>query len=591
MASADIDRHSEAWWATPSAPSFGSLAGSSSATAHEQASSTTTIALPAGPYPSASEYVSALQSPAEALTPAELRTATPRKGMFDLPAVTTGQNAAVFMMDLAHAGAIALRAFTSRPSRGPEVYTALARTSLPDCMTSVDWFDDGLIVNGARWPAVTMPWVDGLTLERWLDAHRHDRDRVQRVRQNLRAAVDDLQGRGISHGDLQHGNIIVSDDDRVTLVDYDGVMLFDPSTGTPLMSPPSEAGHPNYQHPERITRGDCSQHADTFSAVLLDLSLAAIGNSPSLYRNDDNSLVLTAEDLEDPAGRGSHRFAQLIDALDTGDQETGEKLQRWCTRTHELALTRSEFETRDVLPDLSARSSPVTAKRTPVDSFYDSAKTAFSAGNGAGAATPPTGRTSAGGYRGIWVVWGIAVVAILAFIVASELEWSSGSTDESAAAANPRSQSGGGEEGDRSSGTTEDRPRSQPALEWGVGSCVRLDRNEGELVPCERQHDAVVVQQTISQQCPAYYWPQEGITSSFWFDSDGTSRVWCVAPQRNARVMEYRIGACLRDTGDGLVPVPCSTWHDFRIDDRVSDPYWCPEYYLEDGLHYFCLGT
>jgi hypothetical protein len=42
---------------------------------------------------------------------------------------------------------------------------------------------------------------------------------------------------------------------------------------------------------------------------------------------------------------------------------------------------------------------------------------------------------------------------------------------------------------------------------------------------------------------------------------------------------------------DGLVPVPCWTWHDFRIDDRVDDPYWCPEYYLEDGWQYFCLGT
>jgi hypothetical protein len=298
----------------------------------ERSTTPSTVALPEGPFPSAAEYVTALQTPADALIPDELRTATPRTGMFDLPAVTTGQNAAVFTLDQDRGSTIALRAFTSRPSRGPEVYTALAGMPLPECMTSVSWFDAALLVNDALWPAVTMPWVPGLTLERWLDTYRHDADRVHRLRQRLRAAVDGLQVRGITHGDLQHGNIIISDDDRITLVDYDGVMLYEPATGSALTSQPTEAGHPNYQHPDRIADGGTSRLTDTFSAVLLDLSLGAIANAPHLYRSDGNSLILTAEDLEDPNGRGSERFAQLIDAVGADDQPAGERLQRWCTR-------------------------------------------------------------------------------------------------------------------------------------------------------------------------------------------------------------------------------------------------------------------
>lgn len=591
-----------AWWNTPSAPASGPWYSTRTAeppTPTKTGSPRTPARshLPDGPYPSASDYVTALQAPATALTQPELRAASPRSGMFGLPAVTTGQNAAVFTLDLTDGSTLALRAFTSKPSRGPELYAALAAMPLPDCMAPVGWFDDEITADNTRWPVVTMPWVEGLTLERWLDTHRNYPHRINALRHSLRTAVDELYDHGIAHGDLQHGNIIVTDTDEVVFVDYDGLMLFDTNTGQALTPPPTEAGHPNYQHPQRIAQGGAERYSDTFSATLIDLSLAAIAAQPDLYRADGNSLVLTAEDLDDPNGRGATSFDRFISALSEDDRTTGQLLRTWCTRTHQLPITAAALSTSSELPNTAARSTPHQQRSAPVTKLEQTSHSPASNGSSGRPGSPGVSRPNQPSeprqvFSALAWLAGIAA-ALFLFVGGSDLFSDTTPSSQQSTSSSNSAASAGSSGQDQGSGSTSQRsePPPPPQLEWEAGSCVRMVGDQGELVPCSQSHDAVIVRQTSSStNCPMYYWPADGATSSFWFEGSGSMSVSCVAPSAGAQVMDYRIGACLREDWDGLMPVPCHTRYDFRITQSANDPSWCPDYYMEDGWDYWCLS-
>ena len=79
-----------------------------------------------------------------------------------------------------------------------------------------------------------------------------------------------LQRSEFAHGDLQHGNVMVDQEGRLRLVDFDGVWIPQLSG----QSPPSEFGHPNYQHP---LHHHWDRWLDTFSALVIYLSLIAPG--------------------------------------------------------------------------------------------------------------------------------------------------------------------------------------------------------------------------------------------------------------------------------------------------------------------------
>ena len=70
----------------------------------------------------------------------------------------------------------------------------------------------------------------------------------------------ELHAAGVSHGDLQHGNIMVNADGSLILVDYDSMYV------------PSLEGYADeikglvgYQHPARWENCKCSPKADYFS--------------------------------------------------------------------------------------------------------------------------------------------------------------------------------------------------------------------------------------------------------------------------------------------------------------------------------------
>jgi hypothetical protein len=109
--------------------------------------------------------------------------------------------------------------------------------------------------------------------------------------------VLDLQRRRVAHGDLQHGNILVSPGGALKLVDYDG--MFVPAMRQARMSA-AEIGLPAYQHPQRDAH-DFDERLDDFGALVILLTLACVdGRLWRRYHTNDDHLLLGAHDLQGP---------------------------------------------------------------------------------------------------------------------------------------------------------------------------------------------------------------------------------------------------------------------------------------------------
>ena len=70
-----------------------------------------------------------------------------------------------------------------------------------------------------------MNWVQGLTLTRWVSDNVHKPAAVAHLSRRFDELIRDLTAAGMAHGDLQAGNLLVADDGRLHLVDYDGMYV------------------------------------------------------------------------------------------------------------------------------------------------------------------------------------------------------------------------------------------------------------------------------------------------------------------------------------------------------------------------------
>src|SRR5262249_46022568 len=86
----------------------------------------------------------------------------------------------------------------------------------------------------------------------------------------------------IAHGDLQHGNILVTDAEEIKLIDYDGMIV--PNV---VGLENHEIGHRHYQHPTRETENGITPEnfgaIDNFSSIVIGVSLLALSVDPSLW--------------------------------------------------------------------------------------------------------------------------------------------------------------------------------------------------------------------------------------------------------------------------------------------------------------------
>ncbi|HTQ93566.1 MAG TPA: AarF/UbiB family protein, partial [Streptosporangiaceae bacterium] len=201
----------------------------------------------------------------------------------------------------------------------------LAGHDLSPYVSGTTWLDRAITVNRMTWPVLTMDWIDGRTLNEYVDflVAGSNAAALTTLAGRWRELVALLQRSEFAHGDLQHGNVMVDQDGQLRLVDFDGVWI--PQLAG--QAPPSEFGHPNYQHPLQHV---WDRWLDTFSALVIYTSLVALGKEPGLWLALYNSknLLFAKNDFSPPFT--TEAWKQLAALRDPQVDELARKLQECC---------------------------------------------------------------------------------------------------------------------------------------------------------------------------------------------------------------------------------------------------------------------
>lgn len=246
-------------------------------------------------YPTRKQYMGAVQRQAASFRVGPLQNASFRTDLLGLPAVSSGQTAMVFRADVAGQDH-AVRVFTSETPSGQRRYQALGdhlRQHRVDAVATSSWLTDGIEVDNETYPIVLMEWVDGDSLSAAIERTLTQPGRIAALAETWRAQMTELRNARFAHGDLQHGNVIVSPDATFRFIDLDGVWL--PAVADLA---PSEFGQPNYQHPDRTSGRVWGEHIDWFSALVIYTSLRALAANPALWRHHHgDNLILRDSDF------------------------------------------------------------------------------------------------------------------------------------------------------------------------------------------------------------------------------------------------------------------------------------------------------
>lgn len=198
---------------------------------------------------------------------------------------------------------------------------ALKKSNLP-YFVGFDYYEDGIMTPLGMQPIVVMDWVEAKSLKKFLAEHIKESNVINEIAENFKRMVADLHANHFSHGDLQHGNIMVKDDLSLVLVDYDSMFVPD------LKGMPDEIkGLVGYQHEGRWKNKDVSEKADYFSELVIYISLKALAKMPSLWNDlnmeDTETLLFSGEDIQ------SHGTSTIFQVLKT-DSELSPLVDKLC---------------------------------------------------------------------------------------------------------------------------------------------------------------------------------------------------------------------------------------------------------------------
>lgn len=176
-----------------------------------------------------------------------------------------------------------------------QIVQYLKNVNLP-YFTEVIYDQKSLEVNGEWIDTTRMKWIEGQLLKEYIEANLNDSTKLFALADNLLKMYKRLHKCNISHGDLQSENIIIVNN-NIKLIDYDSICV-------PEIEETREfiAGKKSYQHPSRKGGGGkLSLKTDYFSELIIYLSIFAIAEKPSLWRDyqieDKEGLLFTEADF------------------------------------------------------------------------------------------------------------------------------------------------------------------------------------------------------------------------------------------------------------------------------------------------------
>ena len=147
-------------------------------------------------------------------------------------------------------------------------------------------------------PGLIMEWAEGKTLGSKIQelCNTKDKKNLKKIAESFNELSVFLLNNNIGHGDLKHDNIIVDENYKMKLIDYDGIFV--PAFNNQISK---ELGTDSFQHPLRKS-DDFNANIDHFSILTIYCSLVALSVNPDLYLkfNDQQNLLFTKEDFLKP---------------------------------------------------------------------------------------------------------------------------------------------------------------------------------------------------------------------------------------------------------------------------------------------------
>lgn len=252
-------------------------------------------------FPTGREYQDALQDTSFCFKHPDIARGQPALDQLGMPKAISGNFATVFQVDGTDERTWAIKCFTrnvqDQARRYEMISAALAGMRAP-WVVGFDYLAEGVRCNGRWLPVLKMEWVQGIGLIPYLEAHLWDTADIAALAHRFAGIVTDLTRARISHGDLQHGNLLVTPSRELKLVDYDGMFV-------PALADAGaiERDHQNYQSPARDAQW--GPDLDNFSAWIIYVSLVALTIDPTLWSRvrstGEEALLFRKEDFENPA--------------------------------------------------------------------------------------------------------------------------------------------------------------------------------------------------------------------------------------------------------------------------------------------------
>lgn len=275
-------------------------------------------------FPSMLEYQEAIQNPQNAFGDLELKGGSVVLDALGLPKPITGGFASVYQIKT-KTKHFAVRCFLRPPASVAERYSqisAFVRRHRPQWMSEFTYLDQGIKVHGQWYPVLKMEWIQGEPFNLYVARLVGQKKALFKLADQFLDLLEQMEKLKVAHGDLQHGNIIVSQD-KLRLIDYDAMFL------EGMKGPSAEVGHRNYQHPRRSEK-DFGLYLDHFSAWVIHLSIKALAHQPDLWLKldgGDEGLLFRKEDFMKPDQ--SKAFREIEQIKDPEINESLEKLRNF----------------------------------------------------------------------------------------------------------------------------------------------------------------------------------------------------------------------------------------------------------------------
>ena len=207
----------------------------------------------------------------------------------------------------------------------------LKKVNLP-YFVDFSYQEQGILVNGQKFPIIRMEWIDGISFKQFIANNIKNPGCIRDFAEKFLEMVKVLHQNNISHGDLQHGNIMVRKNGDICLIDYDSLYV-------PQLSNEKDniKGLPGYQHPKRDKLIKLSPKSDYFSELIIYLSLLVISENTSYWGKvePEERLLFSEKDLVNL--RLSPIFAELT-KLSPEIQYYTLELEKFCRESDIEAL-------------------------------------------------------------------------------------------------------------------------------------------------------------------------------------------------------------------------------------------------------------